>query len=199
MLLLRFILLVLILVFFIIALVGTVPVPLYSRKITDYDQRGKVEVSLWFISVGRVTLKGVNVTNVPSSLPVRINYAGCEEFRAVFRAMQAFAIGGTVFGFYALLVSCLQCFCRLKVKLPLFFFLFLAMICELCVVLIGGSAYSREFCENLDRNGNLTAIIFKGAGYKLDSGFVLQVMALVGYAICLTITPFTQQLWCGKC
>ncbi|KAG5464264.1 hypothetical protein LSCM1_00445 [Leishmania martiniquensis] len=199
MLLLRYFLLLLILVVFIIALVGTVKVPLYSKEITDYDQHGKIEVSLWLMSVGNVTLKGENATNVPASLPVRINYAGCEEFRAVFRSMQAFAIGGTVLGFYALLVSCLQCFCRLKVKLPLFLFLLFAMICELCVVLIGASAFAKEFCKNPGKDSNLSTVIFKGAGYKLDSAFVLQVIALVGYAICLIITPFTQQLWCGKC
>ncbi|CAC9551676.1 hypothetical protein, unknown function [Leishmania infantum JPCM5] len=198
MLIIRFVLLVLILVFFVIALVGTVSLPLYSNRITSYNQDGKVEVSLWNIVVGKVTVTGENSTNVPTSMPVRINYAGCEEFRATFRAMQAFAIGGTVFGFYALLVSCLQCFCRLKLKLPLFLFLFLAMLCELCVVFIGGAAYSKEFCKNLDKNGNLTTIIFKGAGYKLDTAFILQVVALVGYAICTIITPFTQQLWCGK-
>ncbi|KAK7200499.1 Amastin surface glycoprotein [Novymonas esmeraldas] len=199
MLVVRFILLVLILIFFVIALVGTVPLPLYSNKITSYNQNGKVTVSLWSIEVGVVTLTGENATTVPTSLPIRINYAGCNEFRSVFRAMQAFAIGGTVFGFYALLVSCLQCFCRLKVKLPLFLFIFLAALCELCVVVIGGVAYGREFCKSLDKSGNLTTVIFKGAGYKLDIAFILQVVALVGYVICLIIAPFTQQLWCGKC
>ncbi|CBZ26271.1 hypothetical protein, unknown function [Leishmania mexicana MHOM/GT/2001/U1103] len=199
MLIIRFVLLVLILVFFVISLVGTVPLPLYSNKITNYNQDGKVEVSLWNIVVGKVTVTGENSTNVPTSKPVRINYADCEEFRATFRAMQAFAIGGTVFGFYALLVSCLQCFCRLKVKLPLFLFLFMAMLCELCLVFIGGVAYSKEFCKNLDKNSSSITVIFKGAGYKFDTAFILQVVALTGYAICTIITPFTQQLWCGKC
>ncbi|CAJ1012911.1 putative Amastin surface glycoprotein [Leishmania naiffi] len=198
MLFIRFILLALILLFFVIALIGTTPLPLYSSKITNYNQNGKVEVSLWFIKVGTVSVTGENVTEVPTSSPVRINYAGCEEFRSVFRSMQAFAIGGTVFGFYAVLVSCLQCFCHLKVKLPLFIFIFLATLCELCVILIAGVAYGKEFCPSLARDGNLTTIIFKGAGYKLDSAFSLHVIALVGYTICLIITPFTQQLWCGK-
>lgn len=199
MLFVRYVLLVLILVFFVLALVGTVPLPLYTNKITQYNQNGKVTVTLWSIEVGTATLSGENATTVPTSLPVRINYAGCEEFRATFRAMQAFAIAGTVFGFYALLISCLQCFCRLKVKLPLFLFLMLAAISELCVVVIGAVAYGKEFCHNLQADRNLTAVIFKGAGYKLDIAFILQVVALIGYVICFIISPFTQQLWCGKC
>ncbi|GET93508.1 hypothetical protein, unknown function [Leishmania tarentolae] len=195
----RFALLGLILVFFIFALVGTLTLPIYSKKVSDYNQDGKVVVSLWTMMVGTVTVTGENATDVPTSAPVRINFAGCEDFRATFRAMQAFAIGGTVFGFYALLVSCLQCFCRLKVKLPLLIFLFLATLCELLLVAIGGSAYSKQFCTNVSKETNLTAIMFKSAGYKLDAAFILQVIALVGYAICTVITPFTQQLWCGKC
>lgn len=199
MLFVRFLVLVLVLVFFVLALVGALTLPLYSNKITDYNQDGKVRVSLWQIDVGKVSVSGVNQTQVPSSQAVRINYAGCSSFRAVFRAMQAFAIAGAIFGFYALLTSCLQCFCRLKVKLPLFLFLLLAFLSEAALVVVGGVAYGTEFCKKLNENGNLTSVVFKGAGYKLDAGYIIEIVAAVGFLITLIITPFTQQLWCGKC
>lgn len=199
MLFVRFLVLVLILVFFVLALVGTLTLPIYSHKITDYNQDGKVRVSLWQIDVGQVTVSGINATQVPSSQAVRINYAGCSSFRAAFRAMQALSIAGTIFGFYALLTSCLQCFCRLKVKLPLFLFMLLAFLCEGALVVVGGIAYNTEFCKKLNANGNLTSVVFKGAGYKLDTGYIIEIVAAAGYLITFILTPFTQQLWCGKC
>ncbi|KAG5490570.1 hypothetical protein JKF63_00690 [Porcisia hertigi] len=198
MILLRYVLLALVLVFFVISLVATLPLPLYSQKIRDYNQDGEVIVSMWFISVGEVTLTGENATVTPTSLPVRVNYAGCEDFRATFRSLQAFSIGGTVFGFYAVLLSSLQSFFRLKVKLPLFLFILLATLCELLSVLVAGIAHSKEFCTNVDGSTNVTPVVFKNAGYRLSSSFTLHVVALVGYFSCLLITPFTQQLWCGK-
>lgn len=199
MLFVRFLVLVLILIFFVLALVGTLTLPLFSHKITDYNQNGKVRVSLWQIDVSKVSVSGINETEVPSSQAVRINYAGCSSFRAAFRAMQAFAIAGTVFGFYALLTSCLQCFCRLKVKLPLFLFMLLAFVSEAALVIIGGVAYGTEFCKKLNENGNLTSVVFKGAGYKLDTSYIIEIVAAAGYLITFIITPFTQQLWCGNC
>lgn len=199
MLFVRFLVLVLILIFFVLALVGTLTLPLYSNKITGFDQNGKVRVTLWEIGVGKVDVSGINATKVPSSKAVRINYAGCSSFRATFRAMEAFAIAGTVFGFYALLISCLQCFCRLKVKLPLFLFMLLAFISEAILIIIGGVAYGTVFCKNMKNYGNLTAVVFKGAGYKLDSGYIIEIVAAAGYFITFIITPFTQQLWCGNC
>ncbi|KPA81454.1 hypothetical protein ABB37_03818 [Leptomonas pyrrhocoris] len=200
MLFVRFLVLVLILIFDVLALVGTLTLPIFSAKVSAYGlENGKVQVSLWEIHMSKMSLTGVNETEVPSSQPVRINYAGCSSFRATFRAMEAFAIAGTVFGFYAFLISCLQCFCRLKVKLPLFLFMLLAFISEAALVIIGGVAYGTVFCSKMSTESNLTSVVFKGAGYKLDTGYIIQIVAAVGYLITFLITPFTQQLWCGNC
>ncbi|KPI84150.1 hypothetical protein ABL78_6796 [Leptomonas seymouri] len=198
MLFIRFLVLVLILVFFVLALIGTLTLPVYSRQIKDFDQDGKIRVSLWYIDVSKVELSGANATVVPTSEAVRINYAGCSEFRATFRAMQAFSIACTIFSFYAFLTSCLQCFCRLKAKLPLFLFVLLAFISELLLVIIGGMAYATEFCKSVDHSANLTSVVFKGAGYQLDRGYIIQIVTTVGLLITLILIPFTQELWCGK-
>lgn len=197
----RYLLLVLLLVFWVLALVGTLPLPLFSQSLNSYDQSGKASVTLWEIKTGEVTVSdGTVSTLVPGSIPVRINYMECGPFKTNFRAMQAFSMAGTIFGFYAFLISLLQCCCKLKVKLPLFIFVVLAFISELLLIILGAVAYTKSFCTDNKAYYNQSVAImgFKEAGYGIGVSYILQIVACAGYLVCLILVPCSQQLWCGN-
>lgn len=192
----RYVVLLVSLVAFVLSLVSTLTLPLYKNKITSYDQDGAISMSLWEVKVSETKLDtGVNVTNAGASKPVRINYAECSSFKACLRCMQAMAIAGTIFGFYTLLISILQCFFRLKVKCTLFVFYFLGFVSEIILLIVGGIVFTTSFCTNLESDGNTTAVVLKSAGYGIGPGYIVAIISTVIYIVGLVLVPFTQQLW----
>lgn len=195
---LRWINLVLILVFFVIALVATCPVEWFKLNMDDrYGQTGTVQVTLWEFRDQSVSMTNDNgVTVNTNQIPrARTNYLNCTGARDRFRAIQAFSIAGTVLGFYSFLICLLMCACCLKVKLPLFIFLCLAFISEFCAVIAAALAFTQDSCKD---KINFFASL-KSSGYSIGIGFILTIISCVGYLACFIITPFTQVLWCGDC
>lgn len=197
---LRWVNLVLIFVFFLLAFIATVPVPLYSYNLNKaFQQSGTVGVTLWSIRTSEVSIYVPNTvpeqsTKVPAIEEVRINYLNCTEQRSRFRAMQGFSIAGTVCGFYAFAICFLMCALKLKVKLALFLFLFASFLSEFFLVIVGAVTFTKSACEGKENKLHS----FKEMGFSIGTAFVLQLIACLGYLVCLIITPFTQELWCGK-
>ncbi|EPY35638.1 hypothetical protein STCU_01036 [Strigomonas culicis] len=192
----RWIVLLMLLVFTVFSIVGTTQ-PIFVHDLTEDDQTGKVTVTFFMIQMTKTTLTAPAFT-VPAGNYSRLNYASCGAFKSSMRASEAFAISGSVCGFFALLSSCVQCLFRLKMKLCIFVFTIFAFVSEFLCIIVVGSAYTTTFCKN-NYTTNSSAIVFKSVGYKLASGFVLHVVAVLGFAVCVILAPFTQQLWCGSC
>ncbi|CCW69217.1 unnamed protein product [Phytomonas sp. Hart1] len=191
----RYAVLLLSIIAFIFALLGTVPLPYLVRKLNQtYMQNGEVVATLWSIYATKIQLGKDTTMAVPPTREIRNYRLHCDEERNRFKAMQIFAILGVVFGFYAILMSCLQCCCYLKVKLPLFFIFALSFLSEIILILIGISLYRNTGCK-----GKPDAFAsFKDANYTFKTSFVMQILCCLTYLLCLVLTPYTQGLRHGK-
>lgn len=187
---------------FLLSLIGSVPqVPLYSNNLDKYDQPGaKLNINLVTMQTDGFTM---NNFVAPTANNTRINYLYCSPFKVSMRAMMAMALATIVLSFFAFLISILQSVFKRKVKLMLLLYIGLGFICELVFVGLAATTYMHKFCADDVGNSapgifNTTMIDIKTFGYSFGIGFILHIVTLVLLFIALIITPFTQDMWCGK-
>ncbi|EPY42491.1 hypothetical protein AGDE_01432 [Angomonas deanei] len=197
----RWIVLLLTLAGAVLALVGTISLNVFSIDAKGkYGVNAKSTVNFFNIKAKDLSYTFSNGTTrsvnaIPDS---RFIYSTCKDLKNTFMAIEGFALSGIVLGFFTFLASAVQCLCRLKMKLILFIFACLSAFCELLTVILCAVAHSKTFCGKSTEMGNSSSINFKKSGYKLDIQFILHIVSLVVFVICLILIPFTQQLWCGS-
>ncbi|CCW61202.1 unnamed protein product [Phytomonas sp. EM1] len=181
---------------FVFALLGTIPLPYFVRKLSKtYSQSGEIIVTLWSMHTTKIELDNGGTSVIASPTPeIRNHRLRCKEERDRFMTLQSFAIMGVVFGLYAFLMSCLQCFFYLKVKLPLLLLLALSFLSEFILIIVGISIYQNTGCKG--KSNSFAS--FKDADYAFGTSFIMHILCCFTYIICLLLTPFTQDLWCGK-
>lgn len=199
---LRYLLLPLTLAAFLLSLIGSVPqVPLYSNNLDKFGQPGaKLNINLVTLQTSGFTMGNFYA---PEANNTRINYLYCSPFKVSMRAMMAMALATIISSFFAFLISILQSFLKRKAKLVLLLYIGVAFLCELIFVILAAVTYMHKFCADDVGDStrgiyNTTMIDIKTFGYSFGVGFVLHIVSLVLLFIALLITPFTQDMWCGK-
>lgn len=195
MLCIRLVVLLLSVVLFVLALVAACPVPYFIQNISSFGQKGDSKVTLWSINTGAITsvAEDGTTTITPASKPVRFSYFRCTQMKSHFRALQGFAIVGTVVGFYAALISVLQTCRQLKVKVPLAAFLGIAFFCEFMLTVLAAAAYSKTFCKDTP----VAVVSFKTL-HKITIGFFMPLIACIGYFVAMVLSLFSQRDWSTK-
>lgn len=199
----RYVVLLFTLIFFVTSLVGTLPLALFSFDFNGFlGQNGKLQVSIWSLvaqptSVNETDYDGAQQsTQTPKDFEVvRANYLNCTDARTVYRVAQGSSIATTTFGFFAFLTAMVLVTCRRKMKLSLFIYTLLALICSALLLTADSLLYTKSYCTD---NNRVEQKSFKESDYKPSVTFFLHCVSAGGWFVTLIIIPFAQGKWCDR-